>query len=275
VPITKAGDLWLMGDHRLLCGDSTKADDVARLMDGKKAGLCFTSPPYNQQRDYTKEGKVSDWDALMRGVFGNLPMDDDGQVLVNLGLIHKDYEWVPYWEGWIVWMREQGWLRFGWYVWDKLAGMPGEFNGRLASSHEFIWHITKQPRKATKFVKCKHAGRYVVSQTRGVDGKLRKWAGDQNGAAIQSHKIMDSVFRCGTSKGQQLDHPATFPVALPSMAIQSWLGEIYDPFLGSGTTLVAAEQLGRKCYGMEISPQYCDVIVKRWENLTGKTATLA
>ena len=71
-------------------------------------------------------------------------------------------------------------------------------------------------------------------------------------------------------------HDATFPVALPSFFIKAYSDEgdsIFDPFMGSGTTLIAAEQLGRKCYGMEISPAYCDVIVKRWENLTGKQAT--
>lgn len=69
-------------------------------------------------------------------------------------------------------------------------------------------------------------------------------------------------------------HPAPYPIGLPFIAMQSWPGAVYDPFLGSGTTLVAAEQLGRTCYGMEISPAYCDVIVKRWETLTGQKATL-
>ena len=72
-------------------------------------------------------------------------------------------------------------------------------------------------------------------------------------------------------------HPAQFPVAFPSSFVPIWTnqsGTVYEPFCGSGSTLIAAEQLGRKCYGMEISPQYCDVIVKRWETLTGKKAEL-
>ncbi len=277
-PITKPGDLWLLGDHRLLCGDSTKAEDVEQLMDGAKAGLCFTSPPYGQQRDYTEEGKakVADWDGLMRGVFGNLPMADAGQVLVNLGLIHRDGEWIPYWDAWIAWMREQGWRRFGWYVWDQGPGMPGDWNGRLAPSHEFIWHFNRESVRPEKARECKHAGeKHGGKGQRGVDGVVKQRSAGT--APVQSHAIHDSVFRVSRQGAQHGadGHPAPYPVGLPAIAMQSWPGNAYEPFCGSGTTLIAAEQLGRKCYGMEISPQYCDVIVKRWENLTGKKAVHA
>ncbi|MCX7379875.1 MAG: ParB N-terminal domain-containing protein, partial [Alphaproteobacteria bacterium] len=92
--VTRPGDLWLLGEHRLLCGDSTDAAAVARLMGDDRAALLFTSPPYGNQRDYTTGG-IGDWDALMRGVCGHLDaaVAADGQMLVNLGLIHRDSEW--------------------------------------------------------------------------------------------------------------------------------------------------------------------------------------
>jgi DNA modification methylase len=283
-PITKPGDLWILGDHRLLCGDSTKTEDVERLMAGAKADLCFTSPPYGQQRDYTEEGKakVADWDCLMRGVFGNLPMADAGQVLVNLGMIHRDGEWVPYWDAWIAWMREQGWRRFGWYVWDQTYGLPGDWQGRLAPSHEFVFHFNRKVRRPQKWIE-KHEENVVMltkeRPLRRKDGRTESATSPESG--MQTHKIPDSVIReCRQQSSAGIPgegHPAPFSKAFASHGIKTWTikGEsAYEPFCGSGTTLIAAEQLGRKCYGMEISPQYCDVIVKRWETLAGKKAEL-
>lgn len=279
-PITQPGDLWILGEHRVLCGDSTKAEDVERLMGGEKADLCFTSPPYGQQRDYTKEGKekCQDWDGLMRGVFGNLPMADAGQVLVNLGLIHRDGEWIPYWESWIEWMREQGWRRFGWYVWDQGSGLPGDWSGRLAPSHEFVWHFNREAKKPEHCVpkdpKSIRDRTGDAAMRMGAESTQRATSGK---ASLNTYKIPDSVFRvqrqCGRIETGDY-HPAVFPVAFPKTVMEAWPGSAYEPFCGSGTTLIAAEQLGRKCYGMEISPQYCDVIVKRWENLTGGKAEL-
>ena len=120
--ITRPGDAWIIGCHKLLCGDATDRNTVARLMADEKADLCFTSPPYLHQRKYI--AGVGDWDALMRGVFGNLPMHRDGQVLVNLGLVHRKGEVQIYWHDWQGWMRASGWNTFGWYVWDKGMGCP-------------------------------------------------------------------------------------------------------------------------------------------------------
>lgn len=275
--VSKPGDVWVLGKHRIMCGDSTDAGSVALLMGGKKADLCFTSPPYGNQRDYMTGG-ISDWDKLMQGVFACIPMSDTGQVLVNLGLIHRDNEWLPYWDGWIEWMREQGWKRFGWYVWDQGFGLPGNWNGRLAPSHEFIWHFNKKAQEPNKFVSKKPENikkRTKGSSTmRGKDGECVAFTSPESSA--QPNKIPDSVVRINRMHGGHgIDHPAIFPVDLPAFAMQSWPGDCYEPFSGSGTTIIAAEQTGRICYAMELSPNYVDVAVRRWQQYTGKQAVHA
>jgi len=272
-PVSQPGDIWQLGAHRLICGDSTDPSMVAALMVGDRASLCFTSPPYGQQRDYTQG--IADWDALMRGVFANLPMAGDGQVLVNLGLIHRDNEVIPYWDGWISWMRTQGWRRFGWYVWDQGPGMPGDWAGRLAPSFEFVFHFNRQSRKPHKIVPCKHAGqdshlRADGSSTamRGKDGEVGGWT--HAGQPTQDYRIPDSVIRVMRHKGKigrDIDHPAVFPVALPEQILLAYSNPgdiVFEPFGGSGTTILAAQKTGRHARAIELAPQYTDVAVKRF-----------
>ena len=162
--------LVLKSRHRVMCGDSTSAQDVAKLAASALATFVFTSPPYAQQRDYgAAKETVGDWDALLQGVFAAAPVTADAQLLVNLGLVHRDSEWQPYWEGWVEWMRSSGWQRFGWYVWDQGPGLPGDWNGRLAPSHEFVFHFNRAPRKPNKTVESKHAG-----ETLGGGGRWRR-----------------------------------------------------------------------------------------------------
>ena len=275
-PVVRAGDLWLLGEHRLLCGDSTNPRDVARVMDGETATLCFTSPPYAQQRDYAAGG-VGDWDALMRGVFGALPMAVDGQVLVNLGLVHRDGEWQPYWQGWLDWMRDQGWRRFGLYVWDQGPGLPGDWGGRLAPSFELVFHFNRAGRKPNKTVPCKYAGQDTHLRSDGHSTAMRKPDGSVGawthaGQPTQDFRIADSVIRIGRHKarGVEVEHPAVFPVALSTFALEAYAdaGDIcFEPFSGSGTTLVAGQQTGRRVRAVELAPVYVDVALRRWRLL--------
>ena len=274
-PVSRLGDVWALGQHRLICGDAADPSVIASLMLGEQAKLCFTSPPYGNQRDYASGG-ITDWDGLMRGVFGNVPMADDGQVLVNLGLIHRDNEVIPYWDGWLGWMRTQDWRRFAWYVWDQGPGMPGDWQGRLAPSFEFVFHFNRQSRKPNKIVPCKHAGqdshlRADGSSTamRGKDGEVGGWT--HAGQPTQDKRIPDSVIRVMRHKGkigQDIDHPAVFPVALPEFILDAYSDSgdiVFEPFGGSGTTMLAAERTGRRCRAVEIAPEYVDVAVKRFQ----------
>ena len=274
--ISRPGDVWLLGEHRLACGDASDPGVVAALMGGEKAHLLFTSPPYANQRDYTTGG-IGDWDRLMQGVFGaaETALREDAQILVNLGLVHRDNEWQPYWDGWIAWMRMQGWRRFGWYVWDQSVTVPGDWAGRLAPRHEFVFHFNRRSRKPNKIVPCKWAGQEThlradgsSTAMRGKDGKVGAW--NHAGAPTQDFRIPDSVVEVTRQRGRigdGIDHPAVFPVGLPKFFLEAYTdtGEtVFEPFSGSGTTLLAGQLTGRKVRAIELAPDYVDVALRRW-----------
>ncbi len=288
-PISRPGDVWQLDAHRLICGDAADPKTISALMAGEQAVLCFTSPPYGNQRDYTNT--IIDWDALMHGVFAQLPMAANGQVLVNLGLIHREQEVIPYWDTWLDWMRTQGWRRFAWYVWDQGPGLPGDWNGRLAPAFEFIFHFNRkdsEARRPNKIVPCLYAGRDThlrgdgtsAGGMRNKDGSKTAW--NHVGQVTQENKIPDAVIRIMRHKGkigQDIDHPAVFPVALPQFVLESYTDKgdiVFEPFSGSGTTLLAGQRTGRQVRATEIAPEYVDVAVKRFrQNFPDVSVTLA
>jgi DNA modification methylase len=270
--VTRPGDLWLLGEHRLLCGDSTDAASVVRVMGADRAALLFTSPPYGNQRDYTTGG-VSDWDALMQGVFRHLPaiLAPAGQVLVNLGLIHREGEWQPYWSGWLDWMRAQGWRRFGLYAWDQGPGLPGDWNGRLAPAFELLFHFNREARAPNKIVPCKWAGTpNKGSGLRAADGEVKAYT--HIGLPVQEMRIPDSVLRITRHKGRgiETEHPAVFPVVLPEFLMRAYTDEgdaVFEPFAGSGTTILAGQRTERRVRAIELAPAYVDLALARWRML--------
>jgi DNA modification methylase len=245
-----------IGDATLYLGDCLEI-----LPTLGKVDVVITSPPYGQQRDYG--AKITDWRGLVSGAITNTPAHEATQILVNLGLIHKDGAVVPYWQDLIDDMKASGWRLFGWYVWDKGSGLPGDWNGRFAPAHEFIFHFNRTAIRPEKFVRTKSAGKVHGSFTQ-KNGTRKPMT--QNGSPIQSMKISDSVIRIPPQKargGPEAEHPAVFPVNLPKWLSQSWPGVTLDPFMGSGTTGVACAKLGRKFIGIEIEPKYFDIACRR------------
>jgi DNA modification methylase len=206
-------------------------------------------------------------------------MSDGSQVLVNLGLVHRENEWQPYWNAWLDWMRTQGWRRFGLYVWDQGPGLPGDWNGRLAPAFELLFHFNRQARKPNKIVPCKWAGHINDSHggMREKDGTVGAWT--HAGLGVQETRIPDSVLRITRHKarGIETEHPAVFPAALPEFVMNTYsdAGDTaFEPFAGSGTTIIAGERKGRRVRAIELAPEYVDVALLRWRQLYPNVAVV-
>jgi DNA modification methylase len=234
-PITKLGDVWILGEHRVMCGDSTSKEAVEILMDGDNADMVFTDPPYGVSYQSNMRTKTDKFDVLenddtfITEWINNLPLYSNGFVFV-----------------WTSWKVLKQWIEFcegigdlsNIIVWDKGGGGIGDLKKTFSTDYEVALVY--------------HRGAEIIG------------------------KRLGSVWSVGKDSGSSYLHPTQKPVELAVMAIENILQRnkiVLDLFLGSGSTLIAAEKTNRKCYGMELDPKYCDVIVKRWEDFTGKKAT--
>ena len=274
-PITRLGDVWKLGNHRLMCGSSTSEADVARLLSGvESVELLFTSPPYADLREYNgdKDLDVSHVSQFIQCYAPYVPYQ-----CVNLGLKFKNREVVPYWDEYIDVAHDAGYKLMAWCVWDKgQCGSIGQQKNFIPTRHEWIFVFGREAKALNKTVAKKEdsINNKRVRKVRQPDGSMEV---SSNGDTSCEFKPMESVTRVFSEKGPiRLEHPAVFPVALPAEYIKALTepgAVIVEPFGGSGTTLIAAERLGRVCYAMELDPGYCDVIVRRWEKTTGLKAT--
>lgn len=281
-PIAKMGDIWLLGNHRLMCGDATMIDQVDKLMNGEKAELLFTSPPYSDMRKYSGNNLSLEKITLIFSSF----YQKVNFYAINLGLQFKNNEINPYWNLWIDSAKNHGLKLLSWNVWDKIqAGSISNQSQMFALSHEWIfvfgekpkklnriWEKSKDSEKRQKYFKVNDKGQKIRS-VRQADGSMEM---SVYGRDFDS-KNMGSVITQYSEQERSINHPAKYPVRLPQPYIESLTKEneiVIDCFGGSGTTLIACEKTNRKCFMMEISPQYCDVIVSRWEKFTGKKAKL-
>ena len=251
VPVTVLGDVWLLGRHRLMCGDSTSIDAVERLMDGRRADMVFTDPPYGmaygggRAAGSTPKGALVKAHGMIRG--DDLKGDDligmirDAvgsaiAVCKNGAAKYVCFPWRTYSEFESA-LDQIGMTISACIVWDKKSIGLGNSNYR--PQHEFIFY-----------------------------SKGDIWHGDKS----QS----DVWYNSRGATGEYV-HPTQKPVELVEKAINnSSKGQdvVIDVFGGSGSTLIACEKTARDCRMMELDPKYCDVIIQRWQNFTGQTATL-
>jgi DNA modification methylase len=234
-PVTKLGDIYQLGNHRLMCGDSTSIDAVDKLMDGQKADMVFTDPPYGVSYQSNKRIKSEKFDVLM---------NDD--VILDIVPIIEIYSkgWVFIWTTWKVvdkWLENTKGLGFpsNMVVWFKGGGGIGDLNKTFFTDYEMalVWH---------------------------------------RGAELCGKRI-GSVWKIGKDGASEYVHPTQKPVALAEEALDKTTRQnniVMDLFGGSGSTLIACEKINRCARVMELDPKYCDVIVKRWEDFTGKKAVL-
>lgn len=231
----KIGDLWLIGDHRLLCGDSTKAEDVARLLGGCVPFLCVTDPPYGVEydADWRNHAFRSDGSPIAGRAIGKVTNDDRADWSPTWALFPGDvvYSWHPPGATSLVHaaaLQDSGFKIRMQIIWAKNHFPIGR--GDYHVKHEPCWYCVREGK----------ASRFTDDRTQTTLWEIDKQHKSETGHSTQ--KPVECMAR------PMRNHHAP---------------EVYDPFLGSGTTMVAAQNLGRKCYGLEISPDYCAVILER------------
>lgn len=242
-PRTKLGDLWQLGGHRLICGDSTDVTVIDRLMDGVKADMVFTDPPYALVGNSTGLGSATD-DMLkpfFLAIFKNICKFTHDLMHVYVCCDWKSCNAI------LTEAKKTQLTEKSLIVWDKESvGLGSPY----MSQHELIWFFENHKQKTMQ------AGKAEYKNRRNIKGKSNVWKYKR----VQDRK-----------------HNAQKPVELVAEALNNSCFEneiVLDLFGGSGSTLIACEQLNRKCYMCELDPKYVDVIVERWENFTGKKAVL-
>jgi len=253
---TKPGDLWLLGEHRLFCGDCTDPKNIERLMQGEKADMVFTDPPYGV--DYA--GKNAFLNTYSKGNRIEKPIESDNG---------SPDEMFSLWSKVFNLTADVCTDKASYYIASPYKG--GETVMMMKAIDQSPWSL----KHTLIWVKNNHVlGRcdYHYKHEPILYGWKKKGTHRFFGNGDHTKTVWE------IPKPQKNDlHPTMKPVDLMVNAILNSTenkNKVFDPFLGSGSTLIACEKTGRKCYGMEIDPHYCDVIVTRWEEFTNKKAVL-
>ena len=261
-PICKLGDIWQLGRHKLICGDSTDKATVERLMDGKKADMVFTDPPYGYSYQSNMRVKSEKFAVI----------ENDDKILNFFPIIQEFNNGFVYvcttWKVADLWTElfKQYLDLTNVIIWDKGCGDMGDLYHTFSTDYEMILVCNNG-----KEIKGKRYGS-VWNFSKEEITKMKK---EQLLKILIHEREYYSIWKDKKDNSIEYLHPTQKPVGLSARAIRSSCeqGEIvFDLFGGSGSTLIACEQLGRVCYMCEISTHYCDVIIKRWENFTGQKA---
>lgn len=290
-PVTQPGDIWILGPHRIICGDVRDYSTVERLLDGARINIAFTSPPYASQRAYDESSGFrpippNDYVDWFEDVQANVRahLADDGSWFVNIkehaeaGARHLYVKELV-----IAHVRRWGWRFVDELVWIT-AGLPGRFDERFKNKFEPVFHFTGASKiKFNPYAVAHHSSgirKYdpARSFTMTVSGGYTATSqpDKEEGLALPGN-VLDIV-KDGAGSGGGLGHTAAFPTRLPEWFIKAYSDPrdvVFDPFMGSGTTLIAAHRNNRTAYGAEISTGYCDVICRRFQEQTGVLPVLA
>lgn len=257
--VCERGQVWRLGRHRLMCGDSTDADNVSRLMDGKRAEAAFTSPPYGVGLGYNQyDDSFENTKNIVSTVLPIICRFVDDYIILNWGDIvsarevngtsqPSQYTWLPLYDQL---MRSNNWYIWAERIWKKPHAKVGGVWSASSNRPVNDWE-------------------YIFTWAKGVPAYNERNNGSHFG-------IIDSSE--SSENGVKENHPAAFPVYVAAKVVEIHTrtgAVVLDVFGGTGTTLIAAEQLNRTCYMMELDPHYCDVIIARWEELTGGKAERA
>ena len=278
VPVSKPGEVYELGPHRLVCGDCRDLATVTALLGGRKINLAFTSPPYAAQREYDESSGfkpippdeyVAWFEAVQAAVRVNLA--PDGSWFVNIKAASSGLDTELYVLDLVIaHVRSWGWHWGAEFCWERV-GMPGKPARRFKNQFEPVYQFALgdwkfRPREvqvASDNVRTYSPDNHWSHGLKSSQGSSGKgWAEQPSeGMAYPGNRL--PPFATATEGA----HPAAYPPGLPEFFVKAYTDSgdaVFDPFMGSGTTLVAAAKHGRVAYGTEISPRYCDVIRRRW-----------
>jgi site-specific DNA-methyltransferase (adenine-specific) len=280
------GEIWEVAGQRLYCGDCREPASFDALLQGRQIHLAVTSPPYASQRDYDQESGFvgiapEDYSNWYAAIAANIhrALAPDGNYFLNIKEHSKDFLRDLYVKDLLIaHVRQWGWLWLDEFIWTH-GGIPGspQKMGKFKNQWEPIFWFAKKPRPAFYPERVTHESDDVIAdanyrQSASVNQGRQHLLGDRTIASGQAYP--GNVLSLGRNS-EICGHPAAYPIALPEFFIQAYSDSqdlVFDPFLGSGTTLLACYKHNRAGLGVELSPAYCEVILRRLEAATGVAA---